>query len=127
MTPPPKSTKTHNQKDKMKTKAKSVTVIGRRWRDKINGNTYHSARVFVDGACVASVPFQYGYGNQFEWNAADALEKSGTFKGKCSRQVDAERQRCEPAWQWLRDRLGLNYMVDVAECTKRECVAWGQP
>ena len=64
---------------------------------------------------------------QFEWNAADALEKSGNFKGKCARQVDAERQRCEPAWQWLRDRLGLNYMVDVAECTKRECVAWGQP
>lgn len=109
----------------MKTKIKSITVLGRLWRDKINGNTYHSARVFADGVLVACVPFQYGYGNQFEWNAADALERTRMFKNDQQRRVDAERQKCEPAWQWLRDRLGINYLVDSTECTKRECVAWG--
>ena len=109
----------------MKTRIKSVTILGRLWHDKINGNTYHSARVFVDGVCVAAVPFQYGYGNQFEWNAIDALEATGKFKGKSARRVDAERQRCEPGWQWIRDRLGVNYLVDSTSVSKRECVQWG--
>ena len=42
------------------TAIKSVQILGRRWRDKANGNTYHSARVFIDGECVGAVPFQYG-------------------------------------------------------------------
>lgn len=108
-------------------KAKSVTILGRRWFDKVNGNTYHSARVFVDGKLVALVPYQYGYGNMYEWNAVAALSEAKVFKGKQARREDPERQHCEPGWQWLRDRLGLNYLVDVADCKKRECVWWGSP
>lgn len=33
-------------------KMRSVQILGRTWRDNINGNTYHSARVFVDGVLV---------------------------------------------------------------------------
>lgn len=108
-------------------KIKSISILGRRWRDKVNGNTYHSARVFADGNLVATVPFQYGYGNQFEWTACDQLERANVFKGARQRQCDKDRQRCESGWQWLRDRLKLGYLVDVSEVTKRECVAWGNP
>lgn len=106
-------------------KAKSVTILGRTWFDRVNGNTYHSARVFVDGKHVATVPFQYGYGNQFEWNAVDALERANIFKGKQARQRNANGS-AESGWSWLRDRLGLGYLVSVSECLKRECVAFGR-
>lgn len=105
---------------------KSITILGRKWRDKVNGNTYHSARVFIDGNLVCCVPFQYGYGNQFEWNAIDALERTKRFKGERQRKVSADRQNCESGWSWLRDRLGLGYVVDCADVLKRDCIAWGE-
>ena len=104
-------------------KHKSVTILGRKWRDKVNGNTYHSARVFVDGVLVATAPFQYGYGEQFVWSAAEALERAGVFKGKDQRQGSPQQ---EAPWRWLKGRLGLGYLVDCADVTKRECVAWGK-
>ena len=47
-------------------KIKSITIIGRRWFDKINGNTYFSSVGLVDGVPVVNIPFQYGYGEQYE-------------------------------------------------------------
>lgn len=102
-------------------KVKSITILGRKWRDKVNGNTYHSARVFADGKLVAVVPFQYGYGRQFEWNAAIELDKALIFTGK------KRLQKNESPWRWIKDRLGCAYLVDCTECTKRECVEFGQP
>ena len=39
------------------------------WFDKVNGNSYFSARIWVDGEIVGVLPFQYGYGNQYEYEA----------------------------------------------------------
>jgi hypothetical protein len=33
---------------------KSVVIVGRRWFDKANGNTYNTAKVYVDGVVIAS-------------------------------------------------------------------------
>ena len=60
----------------MKTK-QTFTVIGRRWFDRINGNTYHSAEAFVNGKLIGRVAFEYGYGDQWQWTAAEILEKAG--------------------------------------------------
>lgn len=54
----------------------TVTVIGRRWFDRINGNTYHSCTVHVNGDEVGHEPFEYGYGNQWEHTGLELLKKA---------------------------------------------------
>ena len=65
---------------------RSLFVEARLWFDSINGNSYFTARVWVDGKWVLTLPFQYGYGNQYEYEANEQLIEAGylpiEFKGK---------------------------------------------
>jgi hypothetical protein len=61
----------------MKTKLKAVHVHGVLWHDKANGNTYHSAQIYINGEYAYAVPFQYGYGESFIESAAEVLEEKG--------------------------------------------------
>jgi hypothetical protein len=68
------------RRQKMENKAKierSLFVEGREWFDKINGNSYFSARIWVDGGQVAILTFQYGYGDQFLYEAQKKLLELG--------------------------------------------------
>jgi len=56
---------------------KSLFIEGREWFDKVNGNSYFSARIWVDGGQVAILPFQYGYGDQFLYEAQKKLLELG--------------------------------------------------
>lgn len=56
---------------------RSVFIEGREWIDKQYGNTYFSARVWVDGEIVATLPFQYGYGDMCLYEAASVLKDMG--------------------------------------------------
>lgn len=47
----------------------TVTIEGRTWFEKANGNTYHAARIVVNGETVAVSPVTYGYGRQYEETA----------------------------------------------------------
>lgn len=54
-------------------------VEGRRWFDKVNGNTYHSV-VVTDadtGKIVAEQPFEYGYDDQYKETAMKLLVSTG--------------------------------------------------
>lgn len=63
-----------------KTKPDTIHVEGRRWFDQVNGNTYHSARVTLDGVLQIAVPFQYGYDEQYLQSALEALDEIGYVK-----------------------------------------------
>lgn len=56
---------------------RSLFIEGREWFDKTYGNSYFSARVWVDGEVVGVLPFQYGYGNQYEYEAQKWLLSEG--------------------------------------------------
>ena len=56
---------------------RSVFIEGREWFDKTYGNSYFSARVWVDGVVVATLPFQYGYGDHYLSEAASVLHDMG--------------------------------------------------
>ena len=56
---------------------RSLFIECREWFDKINGNSYFSARLWVDGGQVAILPFQYGYGEQFIYEAQKKLLELG--------------------------------------------------
>ena len=94
----------------------SVFVDGREWFDRVNGNSYFSARVFVDGVEVARVPFQYGYGSAFEYAAAWALQDLDVLPGMPG--DGALWRLCEEAEVAL--------YRSMQRVTKRECVGWGR-
>ena len=56
---------------------RSLFIEGREWFDKTYGNSYFSARIWVDGEIVGVLPFQYGYGNQYEYEAQKWLLSEG--------------------------------------------------
>ena len=56
---------------------RSLFVEGREWFDKVNGNSYFSARIWVDGGQVAILTFQYGYGDQYLYEAQKKLLELG--------------------------------------------------
>ena len=56
---------------------KSLLVEGREWFDRSGGNSYFSARIWVDGEIVGVLPFQYGYGDQYLYTAQEWLTEEG--------------------------------------------------
>ena len=58
---------------------KSMFIECREWFDKVNGNSYFSARVWVNGKWEITLPFQYGYEDHFKSVAVRALVEKGFF------------------------------------------------
>jgi hypothetical protein len=82
----------------------NLHISGRRWFQRGPGNTYHTARIFIDGQQVAYLPMAYGYGDQFLQSAMDWLKTNGHVP------ADAENGTL-----YLRETLGGTYDVsDVA-------------
>ena len=57
-------------------KINSLHIEGRRWFQRSAGNTYHSARIYVDGE-VLNTGRHYGYGDQFLETALSLLRERG--------------------------------------------------
>jgi hypothetical protein len=94
----------------------SVTIIGRRWFEKTNGNTYHTATIYIDGEMVHKLPFQYGYGNQFEWNAVQWLDENGYMPER----EHHKNGSAEPGWAYFRDKHGLTYHVETIDVQRKK-------
>lgn len=54
---------------------KEIEIIGLRWFDKINGNTYHSVQVIINNKDSFYEGFTYGYDRAYEQTAKDLLIK----------------------------------------------------
>lgn len=78
---------------------RSLFVEARLWFDKQNGNSYFSARVWVDGHIVSVLPFQYGYGTQYLYEANEELIRLG--------YIDQEYTG-RPLWISTREALGVD-------------------
>lgn len=91
-------------KEQIAPKMKSLHIEGRRWFQRGPGNTYHSVRIFIDGALAVCLPFQYGYGDQFLQTAIDWLKAQGRIP------ADAPYGTL-----YLRETLGGTYsVIDVS-------------
>lgn len=90
--------------------SRSLFVEGREWFDKVNGNSYFSARIFVDGGQVAILPFQYGYGDQFLYEAQKKLLELGYLP-----------QEGKNASLWsIAENLGFDFYSSKSETNKRD-------
>jgi len=54
-------------------KGDDVLIIGRRWFDRANGNTYHTAEVQVNGNFVGKSSMTYGYDDQYVQTGKEIL------------------------------------------------------
>jgi hypothetical protein len=58
---------------------KSLFIEGRLWFDKVNGNTYFSNRVWVDGKIAFTTGLSYGYEAAYLHDAIRELHSRGYF------------------------------------------------
>jgi len=60
---------------------KTIDIQAKEWFDKTNGNRYFSGKVTVDFGLKTektfTMPFQYGYGSQYEYTAIELLVSNG--------------------------------------------------
>jgi hypothetical protein len=59
----------------------TIVVFGRLWVDRINGNTYHTAEIIVDGLPIVYLGPRDGSGNMYLYYAFDWLSENGHIKG----------------------------------------------
>ena len=94
------------------TRGKPVTEImvnGKRWFDKVNGNTYHSSCIYVNGHFFDKVQRQYGYGDHYITTAFDLLQSVGL--------VTLDRPTQAP-WSYCQDN-GIRLYTEVSDITRK--------
>ena len=71
----------------IKGKVIGINITGRKWFDKVNGNTYFKAYIDLtikEGKelkrFTEELPFQYGYGEQFYYESVRHLLEKGFFQ-----------------------------------------------
>ena len=74
---------------------KKFVIEGKKWFDKINGNTCHSVKIIDTNTNqeIAEIPFNYGYGEQWKQTAYDELIKKGLAKEKDRFNHELNRKR----------------------------------
>lgn len=83
----------------------------RRWFDEVNGNTYHSVRVFKDGKLILFRPCTYGYDEQCLETAVEMLEEAGRTQREKHPQTNIY---IESGRRHIQDTLGASYsIIDV--------------
>lgn len=61
-------------------KMKTLYVLGKRWFDKVNGNTYHSATIYINGEFYKKIDCRYGYDDQYLQSANELLIEDKIIK-----------------------------------------------
>lgn len=92
------------------------TCHAMQWRDKVNGNTYHSCRIYRarDGKVITS-PMTYGYGDAYRMSALIEMLNNRWIKGDYSHcPYLYERENGYPIL-WI-----------VSQGTKNECISHGE-
>lgn len=69
------SMETGGEAKKTLKKGDTIQVLGKKWFDKVNGNTYHSVAVYVNNEFVGKNDFEYGYDRQYEETGRKILEQ----------------------------------------------------
>lgn len=86
----------------------SAVVIAKKWFDRVNGNTYHSTRIIINGVeADFKKPFEYGYGDAYMDTAATLAIENGYSHD----DMDRNALRC-----WLKS----NAIVDVVNVKRSE-------
>ena len=101
-------------------KVRTLDITAKEWFDKVNGNSYFSARVTVNfgmkGERTIVLPWQYGYGDHYRDMAFKALQNAGIIPKTDERQS---------YWQYYQDNNIIASYSKHEGCLKRDMVAFG--
>ena len=99
-----------------------IHVHGRRWFEKVNGNTYHSVTFYVDGRHTFTSDVLYGYGDHYLQTAKEYLEQAGLLPG-----LDhySSTGSTEQLWRYC-ERVGIRFTHDVDDVARRRDLTPGR-
>jgi hypothetical protein len=97
-----------------KPKIRSLTILGRRWFNKVNGNTYFSAVGLINGEEKARIDFRCGCKNQYVYEIGEELCKNGIVKLKKYNAGDHG-----PLWIHCRDN-DIVFYTDVVDVSRKK-------
>lgn len=86
-----------------------VRILGLRWFDRANGNTYFSAVAIVNGEIVVKTKFEYGYESQYADSTARKLAKLGFLPGL--QDMESASGYCQ--------RNGITYSQEATDVPRR--------
>jgi len=65
-------------------KIKTIDINAKEWFDKVNGNSYFSCEIVINyrlkDQVTLKLPFQYGYGEQYEYEALKKIKEELKIK-----------------------------------------------
>jgi hypothetical protein len=96
-------------------KGDNITIIGRRWFDRINGNTYFSAVGLINGREVVNIPFEYGYGDHYK----DCIFRELIKAGYCPDVEQYSNGSQESFWRYC-DRKGAIQYYSVTDVKRKK-------
>ena len=100
-------------------KVKTIDIEAREWFDKTYGNSYFSAQITINFGMKTEkrfkLPWQYGYGEHFVYEATKLLTEKGFIKD----MRYGFSTHCRDNGIILRTSKQQN-------CLKRDMVAWGK-
>ena len=91
-------------------KGDDVLIIGRRWFDRVNGNTYHTAEVVVNDKVIGKSRMSYGYEEQYIQTGKEILLDHF--------ELPKGMKESSPLWQ-LRE-YGVEFRYRVTDGLKRD-------
>ena len=98
---------------------KTIDINAKEWFDKVNGNSYFSARITLDYGMDSSkeiiLPFQYGYGNHYIDMSGEELLNQGLIKV----------ENFTPLWRSCRENNVILRTNKHENCLKRDVIKWG--
>ena len=96
------------------TKTKTIHVEVRTWWDKVNGNPYFSAKIYVNSEDVGLIPFGYGSDDH-------AIDEAGGMlanKGYLPSRVGNPGRYCR--------ENGITFSQSIVPVLKRNVIAFGK-
>jgi hypothetical protein len=101
-------------------KVYTIDVEAREWFDKVNGNSYFSARIVLNYGRKKQktflIPLQYGYGTQYEWTSVQVLKEKGIIK----------EEESAPLSIICRNKKIILRACKKENCKKQDVTAWGK-
>lgn len=101
-------------------KIKSIDITAKEWFDKVNGNSYFSAQATINFGMpdqkIIYVPYQYGYGSQYEYTTFKALQEA---------ELIPKQESIKSPWRYYEENGIISRHTKHENCKKRDVIAWG--
>jgi len=94
---------------------RTIDIQAKEWLDRLNGNSYFSAQITIDGIKTYNIPFQYGYESAYMDASFRFLFKNGLIKEEVGRY-----------YSWCKENsIILNASIKRG-CRKSDVVKFGE-